>query len=294
VIQDLFVPSVTPFDDEGAIDVDALIAHCDWLLTSGASGLMLFGTTGEGSSLSVAEKITTAKAVVAAFPNVPVIASVMENALPDILDAVRAFNELPLAATLVLPPSYLRETQTDGLRALFELVVSVCEHPLIAYHIPGLAPAVAPSIVVDLPLWGAKDSGGDITYTDAVLAGGKPVMVGAEPLLLASMQHGASGGICGVGNVAPSLIAEVCRAARAGRIDDAQRALDVVVRLQRAVIDAGPDMEWIAAFKAIAGSLHGTDLGGVRLPLKSRRNYLTPAVTDALDEAANLGLAQES
>ena len=294
MIQDLFVPSVTPFDDDGTIHVDALIAHCDWLLTSGASGLMLFGTTGEGPSLSVAEKVTTAKAVLAAFPDVPVIASVMENALPDILDAVRAFNELPLAATLVLPPSYFRESQTDGMRALFELILSVCEHSLIAYHIPGLAPAVAPSIVVDLPLWGAKDSGDDITYTDAILAGGKPVMVGAEPLLLASMQHGASGGICGVGNVAPALLAEVCRAARDGRIDDAQRALDVVVRLQRAIIDAAPDMEWIAAFKAIAASLHGTDLGGVRIPLKGRRNYLTLAVTVALDEASDVGAHQES
>jgi 4-hydroxy-tetrahydrodipicolinate synthase len=287
VIQDLFVPSVTPFDDDGAIDVDALIAHCDWVLTSGASGLMLFGTTGEGPSLSVAEKVTTAKTVLAAFPHVPVIASVMENALPDILAAVRTFNELPLAATLMLPPSFFRETQTDGMRALFELIVAVCEHPLIAYHIPGLAPAVAPSIVTELPLWGAKDSGGDITYTDAVLAGGKPVMVGAEPLLLASMQHGASGGICGVGNVAPGLIAQVCRAARDGRIDDAQRALDVVVRLQRAIIDAAPDMEWIAAFKSIAGSLHGFDLGSVRAPLKSRRDYLTPAVREALDQASS-------
>jgi 4-hydroxy-tetrahydrodipicolinate synthase len=294
VIQDLFVPSVTPFGDDGSIDVDALIAHCDWMLSSGASGLMLFGTTGEGSSLSVAEKVTTAKAVVAAFPDAAVIVSVMENALPDIVDAVRAFNELPLAATLVLPPSYLRETQSDGLRELFELILEVCEHPLIAYHIPGLAPAVPTSIVVDLPMWGAKDSGGDITYTDAVLAGGKPVMVGAEPLLLASMQHGGSGGICGVGNVAPALIAEVCRAARDGRIDDAQRALDVVVRLQRAVIDAAPDMEWIAAFKAIARSLHGTALGSVRLPLKSRRNYLTPEVLAALEEAANLGVVKES
>ncbi len=288
MIQDLFVPSVTPFGDDGAIHVDALIAHCDWLLASGASGLMLFGTTGEGPSLSVAEKVTAAKAVVAAFPNVPVIASVMENALPDILDEVRAFNELPLAATLVLPPSYFRESQTDGMRALFELILDVCEHPLIAYHIPGLAPAVAPSIVAELPLWGAKDSGGDITYTDAIVASGKPVMVGAEPLLLTSMQHGASGGICGVGNVAPGLLAQVCSAAREGRIDDAQRLLDVVVRLQRAIIDAAPDMEWIAAFKAVASSLHGGDLGGVRTPLKARRDYLTPEVRAALDEAANL------
>ncbi len=288
------MPSVTPFDDDGAIHADALIAHCDWLLASGASGLMLFGTTGEGPSLGVAEKAAAAKTVVGAFPGVPVIASVMENALPDILAAVRAFNELPLEATLVLPPSYFRESQTDGMHALFELVVSVSEHPVIAYHIPGLAPAVAPSIVADLPLWGAKDSGGDIDYTDAVLASGKPVMVGAEPLLLESMQHGASGGICGVGNVAPGLLAQVCRAARDSRIEDAQRMLDIAVRLQRAVIDAAPDMEWIAAFKSIASSLHGGDLGGVRTPLKVRRDYLTPAVREALDDVANVGVHQES
>ena len=159
------------------------------------------------------------------------------------------------------------------MRELFERILDVCEHPLIAYHIPGLAPAVAPSIVADLPLWGAKDSGGDIAYTDAVIAerqtrDGRCRATAAcvdaarrlgRDLWRRQRRAGAA--------------AQVCAAARDGRIDDAQRVLDVVVRLQRAIIDAAPDMEWIAAFKSVASSLHGGDLGGVRIPLKARREY---------------------
>jgi 4-hydroxy-tetrahydrodipicolinate synthase len=291
VIRDLFVPSVTPFGGDGGIDVPALTAHCEWLIAAGATGIMLFGTTGEGPSITVSEKVATAKALTAALPGVPVIASVTENALPDIVEAVKGFNKLPLAGTLVLPPSYFREAEPDGIRALFQSVATICEHPVLAYHIPSLAPAVPVSIVADLPLWGAKDSGGDITYTDAVLKTGKSVMVGAEALVATSIEHGAAGTICGMGNVAPALMADVCRAARAGRLADAQRSLDIVLRLQSAIIEAAPGMEWVAAFKQVASALHGHDLAGVRTPLRARRDYLSASVRDSLDEVSSFTAA---
>ncbi len=66
MIADLFVPVVTPFGQDGGIDDGALAAHCEWVISEGAAGVMLFGTTGEGPSISVREKIDSAAALLRA------------------------------------------------------------------------------------------------------------------------------------------------------------------------------------------------------------------------------------
>ena len=77
MIEDLFVPVVTPFDDAGHVDRDALVAHCAWTVAQGARGVMLFGTTGEGPSLSVDEKIAAARALTLDLPTVePSVANI--------------------------------------------------------------------------------------------------------------------------------------------------------------------------------------------------------------------------
>jgi 4-hydroxy-tetrahydrodipicolinate synthase len=273
VITDLFVPVLTPFEARGPIDVPALVAHCEWVLANGADGVMLFGTTGEGPSISVTEKLATARAVVHALPGVAVVTSVTENSVCDILACLRGLNELDLAAVLVLPPSYFRELETDGIEALLAAACEASAHPLLAYHIPSLAPAVPPEVVARLPLWGAKDSGGDLAYTRAVLAAGKAVMVGAEQTVPDAIRAGAAGCITGMGNLLPAELAEVCRATREGRDADAHDALARVLALRAAILAAAPGVEWIAAMKQIAAQLHGVDLGAVRLPLRARRDY---------------------
>ena len=64
---------VTPFDDEGELDVDAAVALARWLVEQGNEGLVVSGTTGESPTLSIDEKLTLFEAVVNAV-TVPVIA----------------------------------------------------------------------------------------------------------------------------------------------------------------------------------------------------------------------------
>lgn len=284
MIEDLFVPVVTPFDNSGNVDRDALAAHCAWTVTQGARGVMLFGTTGEGPSISVDEKIAAARALTLDLPAVEVIGSVTENSATDAVRCVRAYDDLGLAAVLVLPPFYFRESRGDGdgLLRFFEVMARAARIPLMAYHIPGLAPAVPMRVIADLDLWGAKDSGGDLAYTRAVLDTGKSVMVGAEPVIIDAVRGGASGTIAGMGNLLPAELARICAAARAGDDAEANRLLAIVLRVQAAVLSCAPGMEWIAAFKQIATYLHSVELGQVREPLMSRADYLTDEVLDAL------------
>ncbi len=53
----VFAAVLTPFDEAGAPDSAALALHCRWLLRNGCDGLSVLGTTGEGNSLSVEERL---------------------------------------------------------------------------------------------------------------------------------------------------------------------------------------------------------------------------------------------
>lgn len=276
----LVVPVVTPFVD-GRIDAAALADHCEWVVGQGATGVMLFGTTGEGPSISVAEKLATARALLSRFPGVPVIGSVTETSLGAALECIRGYNELGLAAVLVLPPFYFREEPDDGIVAFMRAVATASEHPVLGYHIPSMAPAL-PTAMWET-LWGVKDSGADPGYARTASAAGKVVFVGAESLIADAVAVGARGAIAGMGNVAPAAMAELCRSAAAGDSDGARRAAGKVLALQREILSTAPGLEFVAAFKDIAGTLHGTNLGDPLPPLARRRTYLTPAVLAALD-----------
>jgi 4-hydroxy-tetrahydrodipicolinate synthase len=282
VISNLYVPVVTPFGPTGSIDVDALAAHSEWVCSRGAEGVMLFGTTGEGPSISVDEKLATTAALGRGVPGLRVIASITENSLPEAHRLADGYNDLDLVGVLVLPPGYFREPSSDGSSAFLGSVAARSVHPVLAYHIPSLAPAVDPAAIAELGLLGAKDSGGDLEFTRAVLANGQMVMIGAERVLVDAIGLGAAGAISGMGNLMPGHMAGVCAAAKSGDDRRARALLDEVLAVHALMVEAAPGMEWIPAMKQLAGALSGTDLGAVRLPVVARRDYASPALTAAL------------
>jgi 4-hydroxy-tetrahydrodipicolinate synthase len=54
----IYVPMVTPFDDAGAVDAEALRTLAESILSEGATGLVALGTTGEPATLTPAERAT--------------------------------------------------------------------------------------------------------------------------------------------------------------------------------------------------------------------------------------------
>src|ERR1700728_4809865 len=69
---------VTPFDDEGALDLPAAVELARWLAAHGSDGLVLAGSTGEGSVLTDDEKLDLWRAVAEAV-TVPVVAGTGSN-----------------------------------------------------------------------------------------------------------------------------------------------------------------------------------------------------------------------
>ena len=267
MISGVYVPLLTAFSPDGRADPGASAEHARWLVAAGVDGLVPFGTSGEGPSLSLREKRGVLDALVAVVPGTPLVPAITESSLDTALQLVQVANDAPVTAVMLLPPFYFRPLGDGGLRRYVSEILAASSHPVLLYHIPEFGPAVPVPLVAELPVWGVKDSGGDLSYTRAVLAAGKQVMVGAEHTIVDAVQAGAAGSIPGLANVLPEHLVAVVAAARAGDTAAAGQILGQALAFRDEMLGALGPLEWMSAMKLLAQSRHGVDLGGVRAPL---------------------------
>jgi len=264
LLEGVYVANVTPFldDDRFSIDMEAYLGHVEWLASQGVTGIVPFGTNGEGPSIAAREKRPVFEALVARTGDLQIIATVAEGNLPDTLDQVRFLQDLPVRAVLVLPPYYWKPAEIEGLRVYYERVLAATRHPVVVYHIPKYAVPVPSDLVVSLPVWGVKDSGGEPGYAETLRAGGKGVLVGTEDDLPARLRT-ADGSISGLANIVPEQVVALYSHVRAGR---AEQAAILSAHLQRV---RAMTKEYASAgiLKRVAQQRHEHPMGTVRPPL---------------------------
>jgi len=125
---------VTPFDTDGALDLDAVATLADWLVRNGSDGLVLCGTTGESPVLSDSEEVALTR-VVRETVEVPLLLGTGSNDTTYAVDATRRSAELGVDGVLVVTPYYNRPSQA-GLEAHFRAVASATDLPVVLYDIP--------------------------------------------------------------------------------------------------------------------------------------------------------------
>jgi dihydrodipicolinate synthase/N-acetylneuraminate lyase len=263
-LEGVYVANVTPFrdDDRFSIDVGSYLAHVRWLAGHGVTGVIPFGTNGEGPSVTVYEKRAVLDALIPEAGSLQVVPTVAEGNLPDTLDQLAYLDDLPVSAVMVLPPYYFKPVETEGLRLFYERVLKATRHPVVIYHVPKYAIPVPVELVTSLPVWGAKDSGGEAGYAETVHAAGKGVLVGTEDDLPARLLT-ADGSISALANIVPEQVVALYAHVRAGRADQAA-TLSAHLQLVRAMTK-----EYVSAgvLKRVAEQRHGHPMGTVRPPL---------------------------
>jgi 4-hydroxy-tetrahydrodipicolinate synthase len=125
---------VTPFDAEGALDLDAAVVLARWLVDHGSDGLVVSGTTGEGPVLTDDEKVELWRAVSESV-TVPVIAGTGTNDTRHSIALTRSATEAGVDAVLVVTPYYSRPSQS-GMLAHFSAVAAATALPVVLYDIP--------------------------------------------------------------------------------------------------------------------------------------------------------------
>ena len=215
-----WVAAATPLSVDGSVDHARLAAHGEWLFGYGVAGLVLFGTTGEGTSFSARERLDTVAALLK--HGIAPERMALGTGFPSIVDSISLSREalaLGLRDVLILPPYFYRDVDAGGLEAAFAAIIDgVADQRLRAmlYHIPqvsgvGIPPAVLAALRrrFGTMLAGIKDSSGDFEHFRAFRAAAPDVAVtiGNEADIGRALAEGGAGTICGMSNMVPDLVA---------------------------------------------------------------------------------------
>ena len=242
-------PLVTPFRG-GEVDYETYGRLVEAQVAAGSHGVLVNGTTGEPSLLTVDERNRLVDvAMEAAAGRLPVVAATGSQSLLESRQLTVHAAESGVAAVLVVTPYYVRPPQR-GIVAYYAQVVDGLETPWLVYHIPGRA---AVGVTVDTlaqlhdasPTFvGMKHAVNDLGLVSAVLARLGPdfrVFVGLEELSFPMMAVGACGLMNAVGNVAPARLVEICEAVRDGDLHRGRKLHESLYELNEAVFfDTNP------------------------------------------------------
>ena len=177
-VQGSITALATPFTARG-IDEQAFGDFVEWQIGRGTKGLVVCGTTGEGPTLTMAERRRlTQICVESASRRVPVIVGTGTNCTATTIEQTRAAKADGADAALVVTPYYNKPTQ-EGLFRHFATVADAVDLPIVLYNVPsrtgvdlqiGTVEQLAgiPSII------GIKDATGDLDRPSATaLAAGR-------------------------------------------------------------------------------------------------------------------------
>jgi 4-hydroxy-tetrahydrodipicolinate synthase len=228
---------VTPFDGEGALDVDGAVALARHLVTTGSDGLVLAGTTGEGPVLSDDEKSDLWRAVSEAV-TVPVLAGTGTNDTAHSIGLSRRAADAGVDGLLVVTPYYSRPSAA-GLSAHFRAVAAATTLPVLLYDIPiRSGRRIGTELLVSLGtevanIVGVKDATGDVAAAARVVAGTPDafeVYSGDDSLTLPFLAVGGVGVVSVASHWAGSLFGRMIAAHGSGDLDAAREANDLLFR----------------------------------------------------------------
>lgn len=233
-ITGVMAAGLTAFNDDLSIDMAGTLAHSRWLLANGCDGVLLFGTTGEANSLSLAERLDFLDALgTSDLPMDRMMIGTGCCALPDTVELTKKTLEIGIESALMLPPFYYKNPSDDGLYAHFARVMdAVGDNRLktYLYHFPQMSAVpfshdLIARFLKDFPgaFCGIKDSSGDFenmkTMAENFGKDGFDVFAGTERYLLDTLKAGGVGTITATGNATSALCGAVYAAWKAGSPD---------------------------------------------------------------------------
>lgn len=263
----------TPFDNDDAVDVGRLAAHARSRLAAGCSSVTVFGTTGEGASLSDVsrERMLHALRQGGIAMEERVVAGIAATSSDDAIAQARQAASFGCRTLLLAPPFYFKGVGEEGLARWFSLVLEAARQQgqqVILYHIPSVTMVpLGQSLIQRLKtqhagvVVGVKDSSGDWEYARELLDRHRDlaILIGDERRLAEAVRMGAEGAISGLANFAPELLLPLVEAGR-----DEPRVVQIVDEILRypvvpAVKELCAHLTGDGAWRAVAPPLERLD-----------------------------------
>ena len=261
---------VTPFKDDGSVDLDGVARVAAHLVDNGNDGLVVSGTTGEAPTTSVAEDGEILRAVVDAVgERATIIAGVGTNHTEHSIELNQQAQKAGADGVLLVSPYYNKPTQA-GIAAHFEAVAAASDLPIMLYDIPGrtavtIAPETFARVASNEKFVAVKDAVGDLFRGAKIMSEtGLSYYSGDDVLNLGWLTHGGCGIVSVVGHVAGDRYAAMVDAVDRGDLAAALATYRDLVPVVEAIMTRAPGVMTAKAAMQLLGVLPNRN---VRLPL---------------------------
>ena len=292
LFQGSIVALVTPMDSHGEVDFENLKKLVEFHINAGTDAIVSVATTGESATLSIDENVKAIlKTVEFAAGRIPVIAGTGANATSEAITMTKLLNNSGISGCLSVVPYYNKPTQ-EGMYQHFKAIAECTDIPQILYNVPGrtgsdLQPETVGRLAKIKNIVGIKEATGDVSRVQKIkqLAGNDFIVLsGDDATSLEAMKLGAEGFISVTNNIAPAEMAKMCRLAREGKFEEAEKINQRLMPLHKNLfIESNPiPVKW-ACYKL--GLIQEPTL---RLPLTVLSEKAQPAVLEALKFAGLL------
>lgn len=212
----VYTALVTPFKN-GKLDEPSLCDLIEWQIDEGIHGLVIAGTTGEASTLTLAEYQRLLElSIETARSRVPVIAGTGSFSTAKTIETTQLAKDVGAAAALVVTPYYNAPSQ-EGMRRHYEALNQAVDLPIIIYNVPGRT-----MVDMDMPtmaalsrlenIIGVKDATNDLARPLAIrrfCSANFALLGGENSTFGAFLAQGGEGGILVTSNVTPKALREM-------------------------------------------------------------------------------------
>ncbi len=221
---------ITPLNEKG-IDYELFAKLIEWQIAEGIDGLVVCGTTGEGSTLSDEEHKSAIEFMVKQVDGrVPVIAGTGSNDTAYAVELTKHASLMGVDGVLTVTPYYNKATQ-KGLIKSFTQIADASSVPVILYNVPSRTGVnIAPKTVLELSkhpnINAIKEASGDISQIAEIahLCGDNiNIYSGNDDQVVPILSLGGKGCISVLSNLLPKETSEMCRLFREGDVKAAAR-----------------------------------------------------------------------
>ena len=167
------VALVTPMKNDNKIDYESLVRLLKWHEKEQTDGIVLLGTTGEGSTINMSERSRIIETAVNLLKNkIPIIVGTGAVDPNKVIELTKNAKDLGADASLVITPYYVKPPQR-ALITHFSTIADSIDLPMILYNCPGrtgvdMIPETISKLSLHPNIIGVKDASGDLSRVESL------------------------------------------------------------------------------------------------------------------------------
>ncbi|WP_297635540.1 4-hydroxy-tetrahydrodipicolinate synthase [uncultured Clostridium sp.] len=263
------VAIVTPFTENG-VNFEKLRELLEWQIKEGTDSIVICGTTGEASTMTLDERKETIKFTVDVVnKRIPVIAGTGSNCTASSISMSKWAESIGVDGLLVITP-YYNKTNKKGLIKHFEAIDSEVNIPIILYNVPSrtgmnMSPEVLKELSSLKNVVAVKEASGDLSQVakiKALCGDDLDIYSGNDDQIVSIMSLGGKGVISVLANVIPNEVHRMTKAYLEGNVNESLKLqIDTLNLANSLFLETNP----IPVKTAL--NLMGLEVGPLRLPL---------------------------